>query len=123
MIRAAALVVAASISLSVLAAPTAAPVRAEIDALLARLETSGCQFGRNGEWFGPADAKTHLIRKLEYVERRGTIASTEQFIDVAASKSSSSGQPYQVRCAGAPAVTSAAWLTSALREVRKTAAR
>jgi hypothetical protein len=43
-------------SVAGLAAPTVAPVRAEIDALLARLEASGCRFGRNEEWHaGAAD--------------------------------------------------------------------
>jgi hypothetical protein len=100
------------------AGPTAAPVRAEIDALLAALETSGCQFNRNGSWHGAAEVKPHLIRKLEYIERRGTIQSTEQFIELAASRSSTSGKPYQVRCGSQAAVTSQQWLTARLAALR-----
>lgn len=105
------------------AGPTPAPVRAEIDALLARLESSGCRFGRNQEWYAGADARAHLLRKLEYVEKVGTIRSAEQFIDVAATKSSVSGAPYQVQCGNAAAVSSASWLLAQLDGVRATAGK
>ena len=110
-------------SVAGLAAPTAAPVRAEIDALLARLETSGCRFGRNDEWYAGADAKAHLLRKLEYIEKYGTITTAQQFIDVAATKSSVSGAPYVVQCANAAAVPSGAWLTAQLQALRATPAK
>lgn len=102
-----------------LAAPTAPAVRAEIDQLLARLETSGCRFQRNGSWYPAAEAKTHLLRKLEYFDDRSGVASTEQFIALVASRSSVSGKPYLVRCAAEQAVESQAWLTARLREIRR----
>ena len=105
------------------AGATPAPVRAEIDALLARLEASGCRFGRNEEWYAGADAKAHLLRKLEYVEKVGTIRSTEQFIDVAATKSSVSGAPYQVQCGSAAAVPSGPWLKGELKGLRAAPAK
>jgi len=101
-----------------LAGPTPPPVRAEIDALLGRLEASGCRFGRNEQWYAGADAKAHLLRKLEYIENLGTIRSTEQFIETAATKSSVSGAPYQVQCGNAAAVQSASWLLAQLKELR-----
>jgi hypothetical protein len=101
------------------AGPTAAPVRAEIDALLSRLQASGCQFSRNGSWYSGAEAKEHLLRKLEYIEGRSTVQSTEQFIDLAASKSSSSGKPYQVRCGSGSPVESRQWLASQLVSLRR----
>jgi hypothetical protein len=101
-----------------LAAPTAPAVRAEIDQLLARLEVSGCRFNRNGSWYPAAEAKTHLLRKLEYFEGRSGVASTEQFIELAASRSSVSGKPYLVQCASAAAVKSGEWLTLRLQEMR-----
>jgi hypothetical protein len=101
------------------AADTAAPVRAEIEALLSSLETSGCDFNRNGTWYSAADAKKHLLRKLAYIERGQDIGSTEQFIALAASKSSISGEPYQVRCAGGALVGSSEWLSRRLRQLRK----
>jgi len=101
-----------------LAAPTAPAVRAEIDQLLARLESSGCQFNRNGSWYPAAEAKSHLLRKLEYFDDRSGVASTEQFIALVASRSSVSGKPYLVQCASAAAVESETWLTARLREIR-----
>lgn len=100
------------------AAPTPAPVRAEIDALLAKLESSGCQFNRNGSWHGGAEAKSHLLRKLEYIERRATVQNTEQFIELAAAASSTSKKPYLVRCGSQEAVPSRDWLTRELGAIR-----
>ena len=102
----------------VLAAPIAPAVRAEIDQLLARLEASGCRFNRNGSWYPAAEAKNHLLRKLEYFEERSNVQSAEQFIKRAASRSSVSGQPYLVQCATAAPVESGAWLTLRLQEIR-----
>jgi hypothetical protein len=108
---------------AVLAGPTAAPVRAEIDVLLARLAASGCRFNRNGSWYDAAEARTHLLRKLDAIEGRGTVQNTEQFIQLAASGSSMSGKPYLVRCNGAAPVESRQWLTEQLAQVRSAAAR
>lgn len=102
------------------AAPTAAPVRAEIDTLLNKLQSSGCQFNRNGSWYSGAEAKSHLLRKLEYFEDKETVKNTEQFIELAATKSSSSGKPYQVKCGADHALDSKLWLTRELATQRKT---
>jgi len=98
--------------------PTPAPVRAEIDAMLNRLEASGCQFQRNGSWHDGARARSHLLDKLAYIEKRGTVQSAEQFIELAASRSSLSGRPYQVRCGGLAPVESRQWLSEQLTAVR-----
>jgi len=100
------------------AAATAAGVRAEIDALLARLQASDCQFGRNGTWYAGTEAKDHLLRKLSAIEGRTTVASTEQFIELAASRSSTTGRPYAVRCAAQAATPSQQWLTQQLTVLR-----
>ena len=105
------------------ASPTAAPVRSEIDAVLAKLQGSGCQFNRNGTWYTGAEAKDHLLRKLEYIEGKTTVQNTEQFIALAASKSSTSGKPYQVKCASEPPVESQLWLTKQLSGIRASSAR
>ena len=106
-----------------LAGPTPAPVRAEIDALLARFQASGCQFSRNGSWYGGSEAKGHLLRKLDYIEGKTTVGSTEQFIELAASRSSSSGQAYQVKCGNQAPVPSQAWLTQQLGTLRGAAGK
>ena len=103
-----------------LAAPLPPPARAEVDALLARLVDSGCTFYRNGTWYPGAEARTHLLRKLDYLERNATVTTTEQFIELAASGSSQSGEPYRVRCGALSPVTSAAWLRAELARMRAT---
>ena len=102
------------------AAQTSAPVRAEIDALLAKLQASGCQFNRNGSWYSGSEARDHLLRKLEYLEDKSTVSSTEQFIEVAATESSSSGKAYSVKCGGQSPVASQVWLTQQLPAIRAT---
>jgi len=105
-----------------LATPTPAPIRAEIDALLARLQSSGCQFLRNGTWYDGAKAKEHLLKKLKHIERKVTLQSTEQFIELAAATSSSSGKPYEVKCGTAAPVHSQQWLTGELAKLRSSSA-
>jgi len=100
------------------AAPLAPSARAEIDALMSRLESSACEFRRNGTWHTAAEAKSHLLRKLKVLEDRGAVQSTEQFIELAASNSSLSGQPYLVRCGNDAPVRSGTWLRSQLQDIR-----
>lgn len=100
------------------AGPTPGPVRAEIEALLGRLVASGCRFERNGQWHSGERARSHLLRKLRYIERRGTLQSTEQFIELAASRSSVSHQPYRVQCGDAAAQESEQWLKAQLAALR-----
>ncbi|MFG6459056.1 DUF5329 domain-containing protein [Roseateles sp. BYS96W] len=101
-----------------LAAPLPPAARAEVDALLNRLQSSGCEFNRNGSWYAGAEARAHLLKKLDYLEGKGQVQTTEQFIALGASASSMSGQPYLVRCAGKPAMPSAGWLSSELQQLR-----
>ncbi len=100
------------------AAPLPAPARAEVDALLARLQSSGCQFNRNGTWYSGAEAKAHLQRKMEYLEKKDMVRSAEQFIELGAAASSSSGKPYMVRCGADAAIESKAWLGAELKAIR-----
>jgi hypothetical protein len=110
------LLAAAATSLG--AAPLPPAARAEVDALLARLQASGCEFNRNGSWHGGAEAKAHLLKKLSYLEGKNLVTTAEQFIERGASRSSMSGKPYLVRCAGQPTVESARWLTAELQAQR-----
>ena len=100
------------------AAPLPPAARAEVDALLNRLQASGCEFNRNGSWYAGAEAKAHLLKKLDYLEGKDMVATAEQFIDKGASTSSMSGKPYLVRCAGKAPVESAQWLKAELQQVR-----
>lgn len=114
----AALALALGLVLPLAAAPLPAVARAEVVALLDQLATSGCRFHRNGSWHSGPAAREHLLQKLETVEKYASVATAEQFIDLAAAKSSISGKPYQVQCAMDDAVPSAAWLTQELRGLR-----
>ena len=100
------------------AAPIDPPVRAEIDALFAALDKSGCDFNRNGTWYAAVDAKSHIKAKLAYFEGKGEIKTTENFIDLAASTSSVSGKPYLVRCGGGTPIESRKWLNAQLATIR-----
>lgn len=111
-----------ALALLLLIAPVqAAPppqVSREIEQLIAALGASGCDFQRNGSWYGAAKARAHLRRKYEWLKERDMVASAEQFIERAATQSSMSGRAYQVRCPGKPAVASATWLTTRLQQIR-----
>lgn len=98
------------------AAPAVAD--AEIDHLLLALQESGCEFERNGSWHSAADARKHLQRKRDYLEKRKPIVDTESFIAQAATKSSMSGKPYRVRCGAAAAEPSRTWLMRELESYR-----
>lgn len=100
------------------AAPLSPDTSAEIDSLLSRLESSACEFNRNGTWHTAAEAKAHLLRKLKYLEDKGAVQSTEQFIELAASRSSMTGQPYRVKCGNGAPVESGTWLLSQLQFMR-----
>jgi hypothetical protein len=115
----AALVAGGLLAPAVDAAPLPPPARAEVLALLDRLAASGCTFFRNGSWHSGARAKEHLLEKLAHAEKHASLPTAERFIEVAASSSSITGMPYQVRCGSTEPVTSAAWLTRELQDVRK----
>ncbi len=69
---------------------TAAPdetARREIEYLLTRLETSGCEFFRNGDWYDAASARRHIERKYAWLVKRDLVSSAEQFIERAATES------------------------------------
>ena len=92
--------------------------RKEVDALLAFVESSGCQFIRNGSEHSPADARKHLQKKLDYLDDKGLVDSPEDFIARAATESSMSGEPYQVNCQG-QLRPSAGWLNHELDRLRQ----
>lgn len=101
-----------------LASSTPPMVHGEIVALLDALKVSGCKFERNGQWYSSAEARDHIFKKLEYLEGKGSIESSESFIELAASKSSVSGKPYHVKCGSAEATESQQWLRAQLLSLR-----
>lgn len=95
----------------------AATMESEVPQLLARMEASGCEFYRNGSWASGATARAHLERKYRAMRERHLVATTEEFIERGATRSSMTGEAYRVRCAGAE-TGSAAWFTQELRRMR-----
>ena len=108
-------------NLSAAAAPAPPAARAEIEALLAKLQASGCTFNRNGTWHDADEAQAHLRRKLEALGERNAVQTTEQFIALGASNSSVSNKPYLVKCGGGTPVESRVWLTNELKALRSKA--
>lgn len=101
------------------AAEPSAVTRDEIEHLLTYLEQSVCEFFRNGEWYGAAKAKDHLNEKYSYLLKKNLIGEAQDFIRLAASKSSVSGKPYQVRCHGSKPIASEIWLSEELSRYRE----
>ena len=97
-------------------APT--KVQTEVNFLLGFVEGSGCAFYRNGSWYDSKAAQAHLREKYNYLAAGNQIGSGEDFIEKAATKSSFSGQPYQVKCNGGAALTSNKWLRDELARFR-----
>ena len=92
--------------------------RQEIVHLIDYLKSSGCQFNRNGNWYSSSEAVDHLSQKYQYLLKKGLVSSAEDFISRAASESSMSGKPYQVKCGSGAPVQSGAWLKSELVKYR-----
>ncbi len=100
-------------------AATPAATVSEVTQLMNAIEQSGCKFSRNGAWYSGAEARAHLQKKFEYLDKKGMITSTESFIEKGASTSSMSNKPYEMQCPGTPQVTSAQWLTAQLKRARQ----
>ncbi|MFI5401692.1 MAG: DUF5329 family protein [Planctomycetota bacterium] len=84
-----------------------------IESLLKAIEESKLVFIRNGsEHDGPA-AAAHLRRKLNAADDR--VHTVREFIDGIATKSSMSGEPYQVRLADGTVSDLAPWLEARLK--------
>ncbi len=93
-------------------------VQIEVNFLLGYIDGSRCEFYRNGVWHEAKEAQVHLRDKYKYLLARNLINTTEDFIERAATESSFSGQPYQVRCNGGETVASSRWLHDELVRLR-----
>ena len=97
--------------------PVQAAMEAEIDHLLRYIETSDCEFNRNGSIHNSQDAGKHIRRKYAHTKR--WVKSTEAFITYAATKSSTTGNTYKVICSELEMPT-AEWLREELGRFRET---
>ena len=91
----------------------------EIGYLLSYIENSGCEFERNGDTYDAYKARQHIQKKYEYIMRwrSDRIKGAEDFIVLAASESSLSGEKYRVSCSGLTHA-SADWLLDELFRYR-----
>ncbi len=101
---------------AMLAVAARAETADEIQHLLDYVGGSGCTFVRNGVESDATAARKHLAAKYEYAKSR--VASAEDLIRLVASRSSTTGRPYLVRC-GSSQFLSEDWLTDELRHYRR----
>ena len=87
-----------------------------IDYLLDYVAKSDATFIRNGASHTPVEAVAHIKAKYEHFKNE--IKTPEDFIRLAASKSSLTGKPYLVRTPNGNEMRLDAWLTDALKEYR-----
>lgn len=99
-------------------AQTSPQAAQEIKSLLDFVEHSECLFVRNGSEYPGSRARAHLEKKLNYLEGKNMIGSAEDFIDLAATKSSMSGTLYEVRCP-AGVQPASLWLKTELQRQRQ----
>ena len=89
----------------------------EVEHLLEFIRTSPCVFVRNGREYQGDWAHRHVTRKYAYFRDR--ITSTEEFIELSASESSISGEPYWFVCDGKPRQVSQEVLLGELESYRR----
>ena len=89
-----------------------------INHLLTYVEESNCVFIRNGKEYNSKEAAKHIKTKNDTL--MFDTKTPEEFIELAASKSMLSGQPYFVRCVDHSPVPSADWLSKELSNYRMT---
>jgi len=99
-------------------ASTPESVKQEIGILISTVESSTCRFRRNGIEYDAAKAGAHFRGKYAVVSAGAVFETTEAFIEKVATRSSVTGTPYDVRCAGQERIPLASWLRAALARSR-----
>ena len=77
---------------------------------------SECRMERNGKTHSSEDAYSHVKKKYDYF--RDEIGTSEEFIELSATKSTLSGRYYRVLCPGEPPVRTRDWLLEELERYR-----
>ena len=91
---------------------------ARIEHLISSVEKlEGAKFIRNGTEYNPKDAGSHLRMKLGKAGDK--VKTAEDFIDGIASKSSTSGKPYQIRKSDGTVVDTKPYFYTRLKEYDK----
>jgi len=109
-----------AITLFLFSAPVLADVppgqKPEIDHLLNFVEHSSCRMNRNGKFHDGGAAVSHIRKKYAYF--KDDIQTTEQFIELSATKSSMSGKYYMVQCGDGKQLRTKDWLINELENYR-----
>ncbi|MFT5591792.1 MAG: hypothetical protein ACI8SR_000147 [Oceanicoccus sp.] len=90
----------------------------EINHLLSFVESTQCKYERNGTLHSGVDAVAHIKKKYDYF--KDDIKTTEDFIELSATKSTMSGKVYNVHCPNEKAITAKQWLLNELASFRQT---
>ena len=88
----------------------------EVTHLLNFIKNSGCIINRNGTEHSAEKGLKHIQKKYDYY--RDEIKSTEDFIELAATKSTMSGDYYMVVCTGNKTIRTQDWLLAELSVFR-----
>jgi hypothetical protein len=88
----------------------------EIDHLLNFVEHSACAITRNGKSHDGSAAISHIKKKYAYF--KDEIQTTEQFIELSATKSTLSGKYYLVQCGDGKQIKTKEWLLNELGKFR-----
>lgn len=89
----------------------------EIRYLLTHIEQSECLFNRNGTDYKGNKVVSHIKTKYNYFKDK--IKTTEDFIELSATKSELSGKKYTVRCNEGETEELGKWLLEALSNLSK----
>lgn len=89
----------------------------EIQYLLEFVKHTQCTYERNGTRHNGVDAVKHIKKKYHYFE--DDIKTTEDFIELSATKSTMSGHAYLVHCTNKKTITSKQWLLDELHKLRE----
>lgn len=88
----------------------------EVDHLLTFIKNSGCIINRNGTDYPAEKGLVHIENKYDYF--RDDIESTEDFIELSATKSTMSGDYYTVKCTEKETIKTKDWLLTELKRYR-----
>ncbi len=91
----------------------------EIDHLLTFVQHTSCKINRNGKLYDGDDAVSHIKKKYAYF--KDDIQTTEQFIELSATKSTMSGRYYTVQCNEDKQLRTQEWLLEELANYRENA--
>jgi len=89
----------------------------EIEHLLNFVQRSDCVIDRNGKSYGADAAISHIRKKYAYFEDE--IETSEDFIELSATRSTMSGKDYLVRCGDAEQIRTQDWLLQELQNFRQ----